>query len=70
MKFFSQIRYRGMGDGKRVSDGEIGHTYPLTGIDTHLLKYPFTIPYPIRNKKETNPGGGLTNNMYNDMMMW
>ena len=59
MKNFSQIRNGGMGDGKRVSDGEIGHTYPLTGIDTHLLKYPFTIHYPIRNKKETNPGGRL-----------
>ena len=49
-----------MGNGKRLSDGENYLKYPLTAIDTRLLKYPFTIPYPIRNKKETNPARDLT----------
>ena len=30
MKIISQIRNGGTGNGKRVSDGEIGLTYPLT----------------------------------------
>ncbi len=54
MKIFSQIQKGGMGDGKRLSDGEIRLTYPLTALVTRLLKYPFTIPYSIRNKRETN----------------
>lgn len=50
MEILSQIRNGGMGNGKRLSDGEIRLAYPLTAIDTRLLKYPFTIPYSIRNK--------------------
>lgn len=39
-----------MENGKRVSDGKIGLTYPPTVLNTRLLKYPFTIPYPIRER--------------------
>ena len=59
MKLFSQIRNGGVGNGKRVSDGETRLRHPLTALHTRLLKYPFTIPYPIGNKKETNLRGKL-----------
>ena len=55
MEILSQIRNGGMGNGKRLCDGEIRLTYPLTAIDTRLLLYPFTTL--MRNKKETNLRG-------------
>ena len=70
MKIISQIRNGGTGNGKRVSDGEIGLTYPLTVLIPVYLNTRLLFPTLSEIKGELISRGLAISNRCANMRAW